>query len=86
MKTEHPTYIARDICETAMTLLRQSWNMKNPVRMLTVTGLNLINENEITEQISLFDDTSEKRHKDDKLAKTLDKLSQRFGRDVFKGN
>ncbi len=86
MKTEHPTYLAKDICETAMTLLKQSWNMRSPVRMLTVTGLNLIEENEVTEQISLFDDSLEKQHKDDKLAKTMDALSLRFGKDVFKNN
>ncbi len=84
MKTEHPTYLAKDICETAMVLLRQSWNMRNPVRMLTVTGLNLIDENAVTEQISLFDDNSEKRQKDDKLAKTMDALSLKFGKDVFR--
>lgn len=86
IKTEYPTYLAKDICEIAMKLLKQSWNLRNPIRMITVTGLNLIKENEVTEQLCLFDDSLQKRQKDDKLAKTMDMLSKRFGNNIFPNN
>jgi DNA polymerase-4 len=84
MKCENPTYLARDICDTAMQLLHSSWNVSRPVRMITVTGASLVNENSVVEQLSLFDDGREKREKEEKLAKTLDALSARFGADVFR--
>lgn len=83
-KTEHPTYLAHEIRETAMEIIKNSWNMKLPLRAITVTGCNLTDERNVTEQISLFDAPDEKREKTEKLEKTLDNLRQRFGKDIIK--
>lgn len=83
-KTEKPTYIAREIRKTAMEIIHESWNMKQPIRMISVTGANLIKENEVSEQISLFDEPDGKREKTERLEKTMDILRKKFGDDIIK--
>ena len=83
-KTEHPTYLAHDMREVAMELIKSAWNLKMPVRMLSVTGCNLVAESAVAEQISFFDDQSGKRGKTEKLEKTIDLLRDKFGKDIIK--
>lgn len=83
-KTEKPTYLAHEIRDVAMDIIRESWNMKQPVRMLTVTGCNLISGDVVAEQITLFDENPEKRQKTEKLEKTMDLLREKFGKDIIK--
>lgn len=83
-KTERPTYLAHEIRAAAMELIKASWNMKQPIRMLSVTGCNLVNENAVSEQISFFDEPDEKREKTEHLEKTLDALREKFGKDIIK--
>ena len=82
-KLEKPTYISREIHNAAMEIIRESWNLKLPIRMITVTGSNLIKEDEINEQISLFDAPDERRERAERLERTLDDIKKKFGRDVF---
>lgn len=81
-----PTYLADDICKTAMQLFKASWNMSRPVRMITVTGTNLIHEEDVVEQISLFDDGESQRKRKETLAKTIDDLKNKFGTKMFGTN
>lgn len=78
-KLDTPTYTSRDIRETAMEIVKKSWNMKMPVRMLSVTGTGLLGENEVYEQISLFEEGKERGKKAEKIEKTVDNLKSRFG-------
>ncbi|MCC8169631.1 MAG: hypothetical protein LIO59_04610 [Oscillospiraceae bacterium] len=41
-KLERPTYLAKEISAAAMELIRGSWNFKNPIRTMTVTGATII--------------------------------------------
>lgn len=82
-KTEKPTYIAREIQDSAMEIIRDSWDMKRPIRMITITASNLVGESEINEQISLFDAPDKKREKSELLEKTLDNIQSKFGTDMF---
>lgn len=81
---EKPTYISREIHEAAMDIIRGGWNLKLPVRMITVTGINLVGENDINEQLSIFDTGTERREKAEKLEKALDDIKAKFGSEVFK--
>lgn len=83
-KTEHPTYLAHEIRDTAMELIKSSWNLERPVRMLSVTGCNLIAADAVSEQISFFDDSMEKRQKTEKLERAVDDLRNKFGKDIIK--
>lgn len=52
-----PSWLAREITQAAMELLRQSWNPKAPVRALTVTAQSLLPADLATEQLSLLSPT-----------------------------
>jgi DNA polymerase-4 len=82
-KLERPTYLAKEISSVAMEIIRESWNMKNPIRMITVTGANIIAEDKITEQLSLFDIEDNSREKREHLEKTMDLLKAKFGTETI---
>lgn len=78
-KLNAPTYTARDIREAAMDIVKHSWNLKMPIRMITVTGTGLIKDDEIYEQLTLFEEDNTRSKKAEKLEKTVDSLKSRFG-------
>lgn len=79
---KRPTHLAREISQAALEIIKNCWDMKNPIRMLTITGSNLITKDEYyTEQLSLFEECcDEKRQKQEQLETTLDKIRSKFGR------
>lgn len=77
-KLANPTNLAKDITDKAMEIIRRSWNMKNPVRMLTVTGGGIVPESG-AEQISFFDEA--KNPKRESLEKTIDAIRDKYGKD-----
>ena len=68
-----PTHLTKEIAETAIELIKTSWSMTALIRTLTITGMNLINENCVTEQLSLFE-TKDKfqKEKQEKLEATME--------------
>lgn len=78
-KLSAPTYTSRDIRDAAMDIVRNSWNFKLPIRMMSVTGTNLVNEDAVYEQMSLLDNDSEHDKKVERFEKTVDNLKSRFG-------
>lgn len=78
-KLDSPTNLAKDITEKAMEIIRRSWNMQNPIRMLTVTGGGIVPE-DAAEQISFFDE--EKNPKRENLEKALDAIRDKYGKDA----
>lgn len=76
-----PTDIAKDLTDTAMEILHSAWDLKKPIRMLTVTGLHLTADQEYEEQLELFheqDDTI--RQKQRQLEATMDMIRGRYGK------
>lgn len=80
-KLQRPTNLAKDITDKAMDIMRHSWNMKKPIRMLTVTGTGIVPE-DAAQQISFFDE--DKNQKRDSLEKALDKIRSKYGNDSVK--
>lgn len=78
-KLASPTNLAKEITDKAMEIIRRSWNMKNPIRMLTVTGGGIVPENG-AEQISFFDEAKDPKRKN--LEKTLDAIRDKYGKDA----
>jgi len=74
------TNLAREITGTALELVKSSWNLNTPIRMLTVTAQNLIPEGEGSEQLDIFGE-SEKgdRARVEKLERTMDAIRARYG-------
>ena len=77
----HPTNAAREIYQLALELIRASWNLSAPIRMLTITGVNLTDQ-DIGEQLSLEGGNSfERRERRERLESALDQVRARYGKE-----
>lgn len=74
------TDLAREIGACAMEILSASYPAGNPVRMLTVTAMNLLRTETVNEQIGFFDeDREEKRERTARLETAVDEIRARYG-------
>lgn len=80
-KLTMPTFLASEISDTALELIQNFWPQGKPIRMLSVTGMNLIPAEEDFSQFTLFgeDAIQIKRKKLEKLEATMDKLDVHRG-------
>lgn len=78
----NPTHLAKEIAENAISLIKSSWRMGAPIRMLTVTASNLVDESEIHEQISLFGADNEQKKKQERLETAMDKIRNKYGKNA----
>lgn len=79
-----PSYTAREIGGAAMELITASWSMKNPIRALTITGQNLVGEDEVTEQLSLFEeDAAPRRERRERLEQAMDRIRTKYGEEAI---
>ena len=68
------------LAAAAMDILRRSWSMDKPIRMLSLTGLQLTDRDE-GEQLALFDDGEGERHdKRERLETAMDRIRLKYGR------
>lgn len=75
-----PTQLSYEIAEAAFSLAKASIPVGKEVRMLTVSAMNLIHEDEAVEQIGFFgEDEDLKRARRGALENTVDKIRTRFG-------
>lgn len=72
------TNLAEEIGNGALELVRKSWNLKDPIRMLTITGISLADERE-EEQLSLFAAYHEERGKSETIERTMDTIRRKYG-------
>ena len=56
--------------------------MRNSIRMLTITGINLCDENQ-AQQISLFASENIATEKGEKVERAMDDIRQKFGTDII---
>lgn len=78
---DEPTYLEKEIFEAAEELILANWNMKKPIRMITVTGSGIISA-DIGGQMSFFEDEDEK--KEEKLELAIDKIRKAYGKGSIK--
>ncbi len=76
------TDLARDLVAASMQLIRQHWGENAPLRMLTITASSLIDERQ-SEQLSLFEDTSDDYERQSRIAGAMDSIRGRFGSDAI---
>ena len=55
MHLSTPTYLQKEIVDAAMTLLHANWRGDAPARAITVTAMELVDENQQQEQLTLLD-------------------------------
>ena len=58
--------------------IHSSWKKRDPIRLLTITGINL-SDGEDPEQISLFGTDEKDREKSVKVARTIDDIRDKYG-------
>lgn len=75
---DFPTNTAEEISLAAMNLLKRSWHIGQPIRLITITGINLCDENEDV-QLSLFELNEASRQNNEKLGRTMDTIRAKFG-------
>ncbi len=80
---QHPvspaTDLGREIAAVAERLVLSEWGTEKPIRMLTVTAMNLVS-GEGGEQIGLFDGERDRRHdKAERIEVAVDGIRGRFG-------
>ena len=79
-----PTYISRDLAQCGMELLHSCWSERQPVRALTITAQNLVEERDAGEQVDLFAaDAIPCRDKLEKLEKAMDTIRDKYGRSAI---
>ena len=78
----NPTNLSKTLYETALSIVERSWKIGKPIRLLTVTAINLTDESDCG-QTSLFADATNDA-KREALERSLDQLRKTFGDSVVK--
>lgn len=73
-----PTWLAEEISTAALELINTSWKKNSPIRMLTITGINLTDD-VYQEQLSLFSGDINKKEQSEKVEFTMDEVRKKFG-------
>ena len=73
-----PTNLASELAQASMELIHESWRPGAPIRMLTITGINLCDET-VEEQISLFAGDNHSHQQGEKIERAMDDIRSRFG-------
>lgn len=75
----YPTFLEHDFVQEGMDLAMQIWYEGLPVRLISVTAINLCQE-DTEEQLSFFSSIPhEKRQSLENLDRTIDRIRERFG-------
>lgn len=75
-----PTNLAFEIKKAALELILASWSMSSPIRLLTITAINLVDETYTQEQLSLFTMDDSQHKKAESLEYALDDIRSKFGK------
>ncbi len=74
------TCSSRFISDTAYKIILENWNMKKPLRSLTVTASDFISSDKAGEQLKLFYSENELyNEKNERLERTVDKIRCKYG-------
>ncbi len=75
-----PTFTAKTLISTCTEIIDGCWNPQAPIRLLTVTGSNLVACDDIVEQITLFDEIKRAdRLRQERLETAIDNIREKFG-------
>lgn len=79
---DNPTNLAENIADTAVSIIEKSWNLRHPIRMLTVTAINLCPEDQ-AQQLSLFSSENIQNETGEKMERAMDDIRKKFGRNAI---
>ena len=72
------TLLYRELVQAAMELMHSNWNFHNPIRLLSVTGADLVHADEANEQVGFFENPDDEQHK--KLERLEDAMASIRGK------
>lgn len=81
-RLENATFLSREIYRASLELVLSAWKPGSAVRLLSVTAIQLVSENE-SEQISFFS-KPQNNAKLEALDRSKDKIRAKFGNDAIK--
>ena len=73
------SHLAKELAEACWQLMRQHWDMRQPVRMLTVTAQSLTTEPFAVQQ-SFLEEVPQPDKKRERLEQSLDAIRSKYGR------
>ena len=76
-----PTWLQREITEVALGLVLANWSIGKPIRLLGVTGAELMDADDAYLQGSLFGE-SEKSERQERIEDTMSVLRKKYGKAV----
>lgn len=79
----HATDSTRELAQTAWELVEQFWNLEKPIRMLTVTALNLTERDEGFQTDLFVPAAAEQNERQGKLERAMDAVRARYGKDAL---
>ena len=79
---DNPTNLAETIADTAVSIIKKTWNLRHPIRMLTVTAINLCPEDQ-AQQLSLFSSENVQTETGEKMERAMDDIREKFGRNAI---
>ena len=75
-----PTHLIRDLTQASMELVGTLWKPPSPIRALTVTAINLMQDGEAYEQVDLFGmNAAPKKERQEKLEAAMDHIRGKYG-------
>lgn len=74
----NPTNLTEIISDCAVSIIKKSWRLRDPIRMLTITAINLCDEKQ-AQQLSLFSDENINVEKSEKVERAMDSIREKFG-------
>lgn len=76
-----PSFVAPELLDAAMSLIRTNWNLSAPIRAITITGSNLIPAEQAGGQCDLFSDDKQGRRQErqEQLGHAIDHIRSKFG-------
>lgn len=81
MTLDNPTHLLRDIVNNSINLIKASWDLRKPIRMLSIGVVNLVKDGEVIEQLSLFEIKNEiKNDKQEKVETAIFNIRDKYGR------
>lgn len=74
------TWLADEIYKISTEIILTSWKKGSPIRMLTITGINLTDDI-MEEQISMLNGDPKTRERNEKIELTMDNVREKYGKD-----
>ena len=73
-----PTHLVSELVSAAMEILQSSWQIGQPIRLLTVTAINLVDA-AAAEQMSFLGGSAQDRERAERMERTMDEVRKKYG-------